>query len=287
MFWHLLSTENTKIFRRRLFWTLLVLIAIVVMIIEIVLYATFENGLSGIVMPAEDRLNLLQMITWPRALVNVLTLVGGNAFGGLLFVILVGAVTSQEYNWRTLHLWLSRGVPRPILRTAKFAAFIAPALLIVLTALVAGGVITAIISFNINNTLHLDEMNSSQVVISILRTAYTLLPYGAVTYFLAVISRSTVVAISGGLVYTLLLEDILIQMLGLIREPLPLQRMIEYMPSTLADNMLALNQAVIGVEGSSPAGSGSPLTAALGIAAWVLLFLGLSLWIFQRQNLSE
>ena len=285
MFWHLLSTENTKIFRRRLLWVVLALIAILVLVIEIVLHAAIENGLSGTAMPAEDRLNALQMITWPGALVNVLTLIGGNALGGLFFVILVSAVTSQEYNWRTLHLWLSRGVPRPMLRFAKFAALITPALLIVLTALVAGGVITAFFSFNINNSLYLDQVNFSQLVFSVLRTAYTLLPYGAVTYFLAVISRSTVVAISGGLAYVLLLEDILIQVLGLLGEPL--QRMIQYMPSTLANSLLALNQAAIGAGDSSTAGFGIPLIATLGIAAWILLFLGLSLWIFQRQNLSE
>ena len=225
MFWHLLSTENTKIVRRRMLWVVLALIALMVLVIELVIFGTIEKGLSGTAMPAEDRLNVLQTITWPGALVNVLTMIGGNAFGGLFFVILVGAVTSQEYSWRTLHLWLSRGVPRPTLRLANFAALITPALLIVLTALVAGGVITAIISFNINNTLHLDQMNFSQLFLSVLRTAYTLLPYGALTYFLAVISRSTVVAVSGGLAYVLLLENILIQMLGLLREPL--QRLIQ------------------------------------------------------------
>jgi ABC-type transport system involved in multi-copper enzyme maturation permease subunit len=285
MFWHLLSTENTKIVRRRMLWVVLALIAIVVLVIEMVLFGAIENGLSGTAMPAEDRLNALQTITWPGALVNVLTMIGGNAFGGLFFVILVGAVTSQEYSWRTLHLWLSRGVPRPTLRLANFAALITPALLIVLTALVAGGVITAIISLNINNTLHLDQMNFSQLFLSVLRTAYTLLPYGALTYFLAVISRSTVVAVSGGLAYVLLLENILIQMLGLLGEPL--RRLIQYLPSTLANCLLALNQAAIGVEGASTAGLGTPLIATMGIAAWSFLFLGLSLWIFQRQDLSE
>ncbi len=285
MFWYVLSAENTKIFRRRMLWAMLALIAILVLVIEIVLYGTAKNGLSGIAIPAEERSNILQMITWPGALVNILTLIGGNAFGGLFFVILVGAVTAQEYNWRTLHLPLSRGVPRPMLRSAKFAALITPALLIVLTALVTGGVVTAIISVNINHSLQLDQMNISQLVISILRTAYTLLPYGALTYFLAVISRSTVVAISGGLAYALLLEDILMQILGLLGEPF--QRMIQYMPATLANTLLGLNQSAIEAVGSSPAGPVTPLSATLGIAVWIVLFLGLSLWIFQRQDLPE
>ncbi|MCB9007265.1 MAG: hypothetical protein H6656_07880 [Ardenticatenaceae bacterium] len=41
---------------------------------------------------------------------------------------------------------------------------------------------------------------------SIGRTAFTLLPYAALTFFLAVVSRSTVVAIGGGLAYAMLIE---------------------------------------------------------------------------------
>ncbi|NIM95967.1 MAG: hypothetical protein GTO18_19890, partial [Anaerolineales bacterium] len=79
MFWYVLSAENTKIFRRRMLWAMLALIAILVLVIEIVLYGTAKNGLSGIAIPAEERSNILQMITWPGALVNILTLIGGNA----------------------------------------------------------------------------------------------------------------------------------------------------------------------------------------------------------------
>ena len=285
MFWRLLKSENTKIFRRRLLWVLLILIAGLFLVIEMGLYVAIENELSANTMPEADRVYALKMITWPGALINSLTLIGGNAFGGLFFVILVSAVTSQEYNWRSLHLWLSRGVPRPMLRLVKFVALITPALLIVLTALAAGGVITAITSFNINGTLHLEQMNYPQLIYSILRTAYTLLPYGALTYFLAVISRSTVVATSGGIAYVLLLEEILIQMLGVLGEPF--QRVIQYMPSTLASNLIALNHAAIGGEVVSAPGFGTPLIPTLGIAAWVLIFFGLSSWIFQKQDLTE
>jgi ABC-type transport system involved in multi-copper enzyme maturation permease subunit len=285
MFWHVLSMENTKIRRRRMFWVLLTLIALLVLVIQIVLFSTYENGMGGVAMPEEERLSIKGAITWPGSLVNILTYIGGSAFGGLFFVILVGAVTAQEYTWRTLHMWLSRGVPRPLLVVAKFTALLLPALLFVLTAIFIGGSITALISMDINNALHLDQANLAQLILSILRTAYTLLPYGALTFFLAVVSRSTAVAISGGVSFVLLLENLLVQLLGLMGERL--LEMTQYLPTWLAESLLSANQLALEVGVTSSAGSLDPWTAALGIALWTLLFVSLSLWVFQKQDLSE
>jgi hypothetical protein len=81
------------IFKRRLFWVELVLMALLVLGFQITLYAI----LRGTVIPAEERLIFTQMITWPNALVNILSFTGGDALGGLFLTILVGAVTAQEY----------------------------------------------------------------------------------------------------------------------------------------------------------------------------------------------
>lgn len=285
MFWYVLSIENTKINRRKMFWVLLTLIALLVLVIQIVLFSTYQEGISGIVMPEEERLSIKQTITWPGALVSVLTYVGGNAFGGLFFVILVGAVTAQEYTWRTLHLWLSRGISRPLLLGAKFTALLIPALMIVFAALLIGGSFTAITSNQVSHSLHLDQLNISQLILSVLRTVLTLLPYGALTFFLAVVSRSTVVAISFGLSYVLLLENLLIQLLGLIGEPL--RGMSQYMPIKLTESLLSANQLTVSLGSNSSASAMNPWTATIGIALWTLLLLGLSMWIFQKQDLKE
>jgi ABC-type transport system involved in multi-copper enzyme maturation permease subunit len=284
MFWKVLSIENTKIYRRKLFWVELVLMALMVLILQIAIDATVEASINGTAMTADDRLEVRQIITWPGALVNVLNLASGSALGGLLFVVLVGAITAQEYNWRTLHLWLSRGIPRPLLGTVKFTALLLPALLIVLTALVTGGAITGLLSAQIDGSLHLDRVNSLQLLYSAARTTYTLLPYGALTFLLAIASRSTVVAISVGLSYVLLLESALMQLLGLFGESL--RSVTQYMPAALGNSLLVLNQATDLAASSLPVSSVSPLIAVLGIAAWTLLFLGLSLLIIQRQDLT-
>jgi ABC-2 type transport system permease protein len=285
MFWHVLSIERSKINRRRMFWIMLVLIALLMLVIQFVIFSTYEEGISGIAMPEEELLNIRQMITWPRALVNVLTYVGGYAFGGLFFVILVGAVTAQEYTWRTLHLWSSRGISRPLLLGAKFTALLIPALMIVLAALLIGGFFTAITSNHVSNSLHLDQLKISQLILSVFRTTLTLLPYGALTFFLAVVSRSTVVAISGGLSYVLLLENLLIQLLGLIGEPL--REVGQYMPIKLAESLLSANQLAVGLESNASTSALNPWTAAIGIVFWTLLLVSLSMWIFQKQDLKE
>ena len=284
MFWKVLAIENTKIYRRKLFWVELVLMVLMVLFLQIAIDATVKTSINGSAMTAQDRLEIKQVLTWPGALVNVLNLAGGNAIGGLLFVVLVGAITAQEYNWRTLHLWLSRGIPRPLLGAAKFTALLLPALLIVLAALVTGAIITGIISIQIDGSLHLDQVNLVQLLYSVARTTYTLLPYGALTFLFAVASRSTVVAISVGLSYALLLESVLMQLLGLLGETL--RSMTRYMPAALANSLLVLNQATDMVVSSPSSSTVDPLIAALGIATWTLLFLGLSLLILQKQDLT-
>jgi ABC-type transport system involved in multi-copper enzyme maturation permease subunit len=285
MFWNILANENTKILKRRLFWVEIVLVALIVLGILLALYITVETNRNGTGLPSEERLMLLETITWPEALVNVLRLAGWDGFGPLFLIILVGAVTAQEYTWRTLHLWLARGVPRPLLVVAKLTALLLAALLIVLTALGTGSAVTAIISSQINGSLHLEQLDLPHLFFSILRTTFTLLPYGSLAFLLAVASRSAVVAISGGLAYTLLLESLIMQVIGLLGERL--SQIVNYLPGSLANNLLTLNNATLATGSSTDLGLITPFLASIGIGVWTLLFLDLSLWIFQRQDLAE
>lgn len=285
MFLKILANENTKILKRRLFWVEIALVALIVLGIMLALYITVETNRSGSGLPSEERLRLLEAITWPDALVNALMLSGWDGFGALFLIILVGAVTTQEYTWRTLHLWLTCGVSRPLLVIAKLTALLFAAMLIVLAALGTGSAFSAIISAKINGSLHLEQIDLPQLFFSVLRTIYTLLPYGSLTFLLAVASRSTVVAISAGLAYTLLLETLIIQVIGLLGERL--SQMMQYLLGSLANSLMSLNNATLGTGGSTEMNLITPFHASIGIGAWTLLFLGLSLWIFQRQDLAD
>jgi ABC-type transport system involved in multi-copper enzyme maturation permease subunit len=284
MFWNILINENIKILRRRLFWVEIILLVLIVVGILLALFITVETERNGSGLLSEERRMLLETLTWPEAWNNVIRLAGWDGFGPVFLIILVGAVTAQEYTWRTLHLPLSRGISRPMLLMAKFAVLLIAGALIVLTVLVAGGITTAIFSTLINGSLNLRQLDMLHMSLSIVRATYTLLPYGCLALFLAVASRSTVVAISGGLVFTLVLENLIISGAGMLGERFA--NLVLYLPGGLANSLLALNNASLGMGNTSEMTIVSPLHAVIGIAAWAVLFLILSLVVFQRQDLT-
>jgi ABC-type transport system involved in multi-copper enzyme maturation permease subunit len=77
-------------------------------------------------------------------------------------------------------------------------------------------------------------------------------------------------------------ESILVQVLGLLGETM--WRLGQFLPASLANQLMLTNQTASGAESVA---SLSPFVASLGIIAWTVLFLGLSLMIFQRQDLNN
>ncbi len=284
MFWNILAIENTKNLRRNLLWAELILLALIVISIFTFLYISIQNAPDGVTISTEDIDKIPHLVTWPVALEFAIHFVGRTGLGGLLLIVFVAAATAQEYTWRTLHLWLSRGTPRPLLLGVKFTALLLPTLMIVLTALVSGAAITLFFSMQINGTLHLDQLNFWQLGLSLLRTTFTMLPYVALTYLLAIATRSAVVSTGAGIAYTLIIESFLVQILAISKGNLG--RMAKYLPVRLADSLLSSNQGMPGMaEGLSP-GLLEPFPAVVCIALWTLALFCLTLWIFRRQDFT-
>jgi ABC-2 type transport system permease protein len=288
MFMRTYSIEQTKLMRRPLPWILLAVLAGAIVLITAVNYLVLNNSFGqemGMDMTAEIR----RQITWPGSLLNALAIAGGSALGGFLVVILSGTTMAQEYTWRTLQQWLGRGVPRPIFLAAKFAALLLPILLMVLVPLLVGGALTALFTIQLNGGLGFDQVAWSNVALRALATAYTLLPYAALTFLLAVATRSTVAAVGIGVAFALLVEGIILQMGALFSEALA--RLTLYLPAGLSQSLLQSQRLVqVSVDGA-PVVSGaellSPAVAIAGIALYTVLFLALAMVIFRRQDLNE
>jgi ABC-type transport system involved in multi-copper enzyme maturation permease subunit len=290
MFWNSLSVENTKIIKRRMLWIELGILAVLTIVFDIIIYVALKTR-SEQVMSSEARNQLMDYITWPRAIANALSMGGGNSLGGLLVIVLIGAATAQEYTWRTMHLWLSRGVPRPVLLGAKAVAFLLPVFLFVITPLILGGGLTAIFTLQIDKSLPISQINWWHLAMSVLRTAYTLLPYAALTFLLAIVTRSTAAAIGIGLAYSLLVESIasaVFPLLGGI-----MAKIVMYLPGSLAAGLLKLNETAMAGRLVSVGNETTlikylgPTPSAVGIALWTILFVSLAVWAFRRQDLSE
>jgi ABC-2 type transport system permease protein len=289
MFMRIYSIEHTKLMRRHLPWILLGILAGAVLLVTAINYLVLASGLGGEVNPAMIE-SIESQITWPGGLFNAVSLAGGSALGGFLVVILSGTTMAQEYTWRTLQQWLGRGVPRPLFLAAKFAALLLPIALMVLVPLLVGGALTALFTINLQGSLHAAAVDWSALATRAVATAYTLLPYAALTFLLAVATRSTVAAVGIGIAFALLIEGIILQMASLFNETLAALTL--YLPAGLSQSLLESQRAIqVTADGGSLAGTGpellAPGVAIAGIAIYTVVFLALSMIIFRRQDLNE
>jgi hypothetical protein len=159
-----------------------------------------------------------------------------------------------------------------------------------LAPLLVGGAATFLLTQRLSDVITPSSVELAPVVLGFLRVVYTLPPYIALALLLAVIGRSTVVPVAGGLLFSLLFEALLPQLLGLLGESWA--RLGLYLPYHLASSLLMLNQATGAITQVAQGALGggpqlvAPAIAAAGIALWTVLFLGGAIWSFRRQDLT-
>src|SRR5512134_2513977 len=105
MFWQMITIEQSKITRRTMLWVELALLAIGIVVLHLALYGALQAGdMGGEAMQAELVEQMEQTLVWPAGLDSAVDFAAGPNLGGILIIILVGAVVAQEYTWRTLQL---------------------------------------------------------------------------------------------------------------------------------------------------------------------------------------
>lgn len=278
--------ELTKVYHRWMTWVLLGILAVLVAGLYLALFAVLQAAMADPTGSPETVRALQGMLCWPLSFSRLLGLTGGTGLAGLMLVVLAGAMTAQEYTWRTAHLWLSRGLPRAAFLVGKYAVLVVTALLLVLVALLVATPLTAWFTYQVTGSLSLADLDLGELGLSILRTALTILPYLGLTFLVAVLTRSTAAAIAVGLAYTLLVENIVVQLLGLAGGIWA--DLARYAPGSLAAALMQTNERLVSVELGSGVDVGlpDPWLAAGGIVLYAVVFLGLALWAFRRQNLT-
>jgi ABC-type transport system involved in multi-copper enzyme maturation permease subunit len=273
MFWHLLQMESDKIFRRRLLWIGLI-IAITPMVIAFIAFLHFTPAKYWI---------------WPGGMTSALAFANGFSpgygYGAYLVAVVVGVMTAQEYSWHTMQLWLSHGIPRSLLLLAKFTM----SLLTVLVVVLAFTLVGAITSIALAHWVHGSSvsLNIISLLMSYLRTCYGILPYVGLTFLLVVLTRSAATAVTGIVLFMLAIELPLTLLLPVLGENYA--HIAQYLPASLAQtlNDQNYNAAHLTTTTFISAGHASPTSAAICIAVYTLILLGISLWVFQRQNLTN
>lgn len=284
MFKSMLSIEHSKTMRQTILWVEIGLLGLMVAGLMVLLFAVTKLPIPGEVDSGEMN-QMLDTVTWPGAFTNALSMAGGNGLGSIFIIVLVGALVSQEFSHKTLHLWLSRGVPRITFTLARFLSLLLPALMLTLAALVMGGLVSLFLSLMAHGSLRLERLDVLQLLWSVLRTTYTLFPYAALAFLLATITRSAVAAIGVGLSFALLVENILIQLLALFGGTAA--QAAKFLPGMMASVVLQENQALTLGAATGGMEAALPLWGSLlGIALYTLVFIGLAAWSLHRQDLT-
>lgn len=263
MFWNMFIAEETKVFKRLILWIALGIMSAFFLIIPVALRFSGE----GAGMP---------QVTWPNALPEMLRLVAAPNLAGLVVVVIVGTIVSQDYTWRTIHLWLSHGLPRNTFFGAKFASLLIPMLLLIIVPVAVGAATSALLTYQSAGALDSTGLDYMQVALGIPQAVYTLLPYAALTFLLALIGRSPLLPIAVG-VAVVMVENISAQFLAMSSS---LSGALQYLPYGLYAGMnhmsLGPNIPVL-----------SPAQAAVGVAAYTAAILGIALWYFRKQDLTD
>jgi len=283
----LLRIEARKLTGRALLWVEMGILALLVVALHAALMvALAQPDLQGL--PPEAVEALRASLRWPDGLLASLSFANGGELGGLFVAVLAGALVAQEYTRRTVHFWLSRGVGRGAYLLAKFGVIAAALVLLVLTTLVAGGAITGGYTLHTSGHLPWGTVPWGRVVAGVFKTALTLLPYAAFTTAIAVLSRSTMVAISVGVGYSLLVENLAAEMLMLFSPAVA--RVARYLPAMLAKSVMQTVSSQgasmsVGTQTGASAALLEPATAGALLVLYTLIGLAVAWWAFRGQDI--
>lgn len=292
MLWRAILLEKDKVLGRKVFWINLIILAAVIIFINVAEYLIALSLPSHVVVSSNSTSHvssatnaLTEAVTWPTGLVNASQFASAHALGGLLLIILVGVITAREYTWRTFHLWLSRGVSRIVLLEAKCIMILLSIVIMVLTSLLLSGTITGILTLLLHGTLNLDQVPFNQIILNFLITAYTLLPYVALTFMLTILSRSSAVAIGVGLVFVFLVESTVYTILTMIGGTLA--QIVQYLPIGLGATLSIAASGSMTSANLTHTPFPSPIVACLCIALYTAVFTGIAAWRFLHQNFTD
>ena len=288
MLGYLIQIEQTKLFKRLIFWVEMGLLCGLFLLYYV--GGVVASLQPGVPIRTSTSPSLIPIVTWPRSLIDILTLISGNNLGGIVLMVLVAVVVAQEYQWNTISLWLSRGTPRPLLLAARCAALLLAALLLIVVPLMVGGAVTAILTMLINGKLDLSVVNYGQLTLGVARALIIALPYFAFTFMMATLTRSVAGGMGAGIGFMFVTEGVL----PLLLLSVGAGKAVMYLPGMLSKSLLQLNSAIANTSLAAfqtpDAGQASvladPTVAAVGLVLYAVVFLGIAFYRFQRQDLS-
>jgi ABC-type transport system involved in multi-copper enzyme maturation permease subunit len=283
----LIGIELFKLRKRRMTWILLGVLVAFCCIQFLASYLVVVTAPSEI--PPDVITSLRTNLQFPDAFTMIFSAAQG--IGTILLIILTASIVGSEYGWGTVRQTLMRRGDRLSYIGAKVVALIVVILIGLVISLVVGMPLASFTTFKLSGSLSWGFLTPSlawDVVQMFWRTFFVLMPYLLLAALFAVVGRSALTGIAGGLGYYFgegIVISIVTQAGG--------------WPAKVADYFLGHNVAAImsfnqlsqtATNSGIGFGSSTPLPGALhatvAIVLYCLLFATLSIYLFRRQDLT-
>jgi ABC-type transport system involved in multi-copper enzyme maturation permease subunit len=204
-----------------------------------------------------------------------------RSLGAILGIIMSVAAISSEYTSGAIRLMLPRAGSRPGFLTAKYLyllAFVAAMLLLGFAGAVIGSLVVSA-GEGLDRGVGVDFLPLT--ILAMLRTALAMVPYFALAFFVAVLTRSTAAGITVGLV-VLFGEQIAASLIDLL--PAPLDRIPEVLPSRNANAVTRANA----IDPQAPVeGMPGPWRGAAVLVGFTAVFVALAYHRFLARDVTS
>jgi ABC-type transport system involved in multi-copper enzyme maturation permease subunit len=219
--------------------------------------------------------------------------------GEVLIIILIGTLVGGEYGVGTIRLLLTRGPTRVQFLLAKAVAALVCCALGTVVMIALGVLLGLVFNLTTGTPFNFDFFTaawSGHAMLYMLIIIFSLFIYSMLALFLATFGRSTAAGIAGALTWLLLGETILRTILDVIGTATGgatgdfLRAVPNYFIGSNTSALLQNQYQYLGFFGNSSfssASSISDLQAILVLIVYVAAFIGLSLWLNQKRDITN
>jgi len=268
----LLRSELFRLQRRWMTRILLLVVVLGVAGVYAILWATYATQ-SG--QDAADLGQDLRIIGVPDIGLDIT-----NFLASIVAVILAASVVGTEFGWGTIRALLPRAKSRISLLRAKLVALVIFDILIVLGGFVAAFAMSSIVSNveGLNTDLGSGFWGDALSAIAI--NIFVLLPYTALAFFVATLTRSNAAGIAIGLAI-LLAEGIIVSIVGALSDS------FDWVGDVLFTNNMSAVLNENNLDGGGPSDLPGAGQAAVVLTVWIVVLVGAALTIFQRRDVTS
>ncbi len=275
-----IRTELFKLRKRKMTWIMIIVLAAFFSLIFFAVYGITANPPAR--MPHEGLETMRNLITFPDAFKMIFST--AQSIGAILLTIIVASSVGNEYGWGTIRQTLIRKGIRYQYVLSKLVAFVVYALIGIVIAFIIGFCLALLTTQWINGALNWDFITVSYIAELFIMYGWTF--YGLFVYILlamlfSIVGRSAIVGIGATLGYYFV-ESIAISIFN--QSGGWLSEIPDYL---IGHNISAILPATL-MQGPFVSSGALPSTlyASIVLAIYSVVFLGLSLWLFKRRDVT-